>query len=191
MNSKAIPERTCEEEKDEGCRAITFAEQRRIMKEIENPKYLRFFYFCCCTGMRVCEALSVKTKNIDKRKRIIRIDLPDTKTKKHRRAVPYLPELLDGMNTSGKYLFEDITEDGSEQYFAKLYKQLELDLCRHSARHTFISVCHFIGIDDTVIQEWAGHTNLKMTTGTYTHELDKGSSPILDYLKKLKKQLAL
>lgn len=180
-----------ENDQNEGCNVITFEQQRIILKSIDVPKYLNFFYFCCCTGMRVCEALSVKTKNIDKKKHIIRIDMPDSATKKHKRLIPYLPELFSEMELSGKYLFNDITDDGSGQYFCKLYKELNLDLTRHSTRHTFISICGHIGINEEQIQEWAGHTNIKMTTGTYTHILDKGTSPILDYLKRLKQKLKI
>ena len=139
--------------------------------------------------------------------------MPDTKTKKHKRSVPYLPELFEvhttllarkkpavsphlgaghdeekrvPENKQQKYLFEDITDDSSKQYFCALYKDLKFDLNRHSTRHTFVSVCTFLGIPPEVIQRWAGHTDLKMTTETYTHKLRKGTSPILDYLTKLK-----
>lgn len=176
-------------EAQKSCRAITFKEQRLILKRIDTPKYYNFFYFCCCTGMRACEALSIKTRHIDKKNGVIRILLPDTKTKKHRRAVPFLPELLDSLTPSGGFLFPDVTDDGSRQYFCKLFKELEMDLSRHSCRHTFISVCSHIKIAENIIQQWAGHTDLKMTTDTYTHSLSGGTSPILAYLKKLKKTL--
>ena len=172
-------------------RAITFSEQNKILAAIDNPKYLGFFRFCCCTGMRACEALSVKVKDIDKRKGLIHITLPDTKTKKHQRTIPYLPELFDDISLSNTYLFADITDDGSKQYFCTLYKRLKLELCRHSARHTFISVCMHIGVDKQQVQQWAGHTDIKMTTDTYTHKLRKGTSPVLTYLNELKKKLAL
>lgn len=175
------------DELDSQCSAITFAEQRLILKEIKDERYLNFFYFCCCTGVRACEALSIKTKDIDKKNKIIKIKMCDSKTKKHKRNIPYLPELLKDMNVKDEYLFNDITDEGSKQYFYKLYKQLGLDLTRHSTRHTFVSVCSFIGIKPEIIQEWVGHTDIKMTTDTYTHMLRKGSSPVLTYLRKLKK----
>lgn len=180
-----------EKDEHEHGHVITFKEQRLILKEIGIPKYLYFFRFCCCTGMRVAEALSIKTKNINKRRRLILIDLPDSKTKKHKRAVPFLPWLFDGMDLSGELLFPDVTDDGSQQYFCRLYKELGLDLTRHSTRHTFISICHHIGIADEIIMDWVGHLDAKMTTGTYTHDLPRGTSPILDYMKKLKQSLGI
>ncbi len=178
----------CQDDSDDGCNAITFKQQCQILKEINDDRYLNFFYFCCCTGVRVCEALSIKTSDIDKKNKVIKIKMLDSKTKKHKRSIPYLPELFEKMDLSGKYLFNDITDDGSKQYFYKLYKELNLDLTRHSTRHTFVSICQHIGIDSEQIQQWAGHTDLKMTTDTYTHTLTKGTSPILIYLRKLKKQ---
>ncbi|MCL2540798.1 MAG: site-specific integrase [Firmicutes bacterium] len=166
--------------------AINFSAQRKILAAISDPKYRGFFYFCCCTGMRVCEALSIKRGDIDKKNGVIKIKLPDTKTKKHKRNVPYLPELFDDISLGKTFIFEDITDDGSKQYFTRLYNALELEFCRHSARHTFISVCAYLGVPTETIQEWAGHTNKKMTEGTYTHDLQKGTSPVLTYLRKLK-----
>lgn len=177
----------CNDETDEGCNAITFVEQCRILKEIEDERYRNFFYFCCCTGVRVCEALSIKVKDIDKKNTLIKIKMCDSKTKKHKRSIPYLPELFENMPLKGEFLFNDITDEGSKQYFYKLYKKLGLELTRHSTRHTFVSICSHIGINPACIQQWAGHTDLKMTTNTYTHALQKGTSPILMYLRKLKK----
>lgn len=176
----------CVEDGDEKCNAITFAQQRKILKAIDDKKYYNFFCFCCCTGVRVCEALTIKVRDIDKKKHLIKITMCDTTTKKHKRTIPYLPELLKNMDLSGKYLFNDITDDGSKQYFYNLYKKLNLDLSRHSTRHTFVSICMFLKIPAEQIQKWVGHTDIKMTTDTYTHILKKGSSPFLLYLKKLK-----
>ncbi len=173
-------------------KAITFVEQRKILRAIKDKKYKRFFYFCCCTGARVCEALTIKHRDVDQTRNIIKIKLPDTKTKKHKREIPFLPELFEGVTiyrTSDKLLFADITDEGSKQYFYKLYKKLGMDLSRHSARHTFVSVCGYIGIKTEQIQKWAGHTNLKMTTDTYTHIMEKGTSPVLKYLISLKREL--
>lgn len=178
----------CEDECEECCHAITFSEQCKILKEIDDEKYVNFFYFCCCTGMRVCEALSIKVADIDKKNKVIKIKMCDSKTKKHKRTIPFVPELFSNFDMKNKYLFDDITDEGSKQYFYKLYKKLNLNLTRHSTRHTFVSICNFIGIDEEQIQEWVGHTNLKMTTETYTHDLDAGCSPILAYIKKLKKE---
>lgn len=47
---------------------------------------------------------------------------------------------------------------------------------------------YFIGVPLKIIQEWAGHKTLVITSDTYTHFInnDNSSSPILEYLKKLK-----
>jgi len=175
---------------DERNAAISFANQRSILKELAGTKYAEFFWFCCCTGMRVCEALSIKGSDIHDDH--IRIRMADTKTKKHRRNVPYIPELLDGfVIKKTKLLFDDITDEGSKQFFSRLYNNLNLDFSRHSTRHTFVSICGYVGIPPEQIQAWVGHTDIKMTRDTYTHLLEKGSSPVLDYVRKLKKVFSL
>ncbi len=181
----------CAEDVEDSISAITFVDQRKILKALEDPKYKNFFYFCCCTGVRVCEALNIKVADINKRRKIIKITLCDSKTKKHQRNIPYLPELFEKMDLKREYLFEDITDEGSKKYFYNLYKKLELDLSRHSTRHTFVSVCSHIGIAAATIQGWVGHTDLKMTINTYTHKLERGTSPVLAYLRKLKKDVKL
>ena len=178
-------------EPDEKCSVITFAQQKNILKVIKNTKYYNFFYFCCCTGVRVCEALLIKQKDIDHNKHHIKIKITEPQTKKHKREIPFIPELFDNFTLTkpNNYLFEDITEDGSKQFFYNLYKDLNYDLCRHSTRHTFVSICMFVGVDPQIIQNWVAHTNLKMTTDTYTHSLRKGTSPILTYIRKLKNSI--
>ncbi len=179
---------SCKTEAEDKCKAITFSQQNKILKAIDDEKYYNFFYFCCCTGFRVCEAIEIKIKDINKRSKTIKITMPDSKTKKHKRKVPFLPELLKNFDMNGTYLFEDLTEDGSKQYFYNLYKKLNLNLSRHSTRHTFVSLCILAKVPPETVQEWVGHTNIKMTTETYTHKLRAGSSIIYDYIKKLKNE---
>lgn len=170
--------------------AVSFEQQKIILKKLKDARYRDFFWFCCCTGMRVCEAFSIKGSDIYIDKNYIHIRLPDTKTKKHRRDVPCLPELFKDIKIKKtKLLFEGITNEGSKQYFTRFYRELGFDLSRHSTRHTFISICNHIGISPEQIQKWVGHTDVAMTRDTYTHVLDKGNSPILAYIKKLKKVL--
>lgn len=181
---------TSKNKPEELCKAITFKEQNKILKTLGDEKYGYFFYFCCCTGVRICEALNIKHKDINLDKSVINITLKDSKTKKHKRQVPILPELFDGIKlykTSKKLLFDSITDEASSKYFSRLYTSLNMDLCRHSTRHTFVSIATIVGIEPNIIKEWVGHTDVNITTQTYTHALSKGTSPIFTYIKKLKK----
>jgi len=167
-------------------------QQLRILRKIDNKKYLKMFLFYCCTGFRLNEGLSINPqKDIDRKRHIINLDMPDRNTKKHKRSIPYLPSLLKGFDLSKTSLFPDITANGARQYFYKLFKRHDIDGCFHSFRHTFISCCYHIGILPKYIQEWAGHKSILMTLDTYTHILEGKNTPILEYLKKLKKALKI
>jgi integrase len=148
--------------------------------------------FYCCTGFRLSEGLSIDPrKDIDRKRHIITLTMTDKSTKKHKREVPYLPELLKGFDLTKSTLFPDITQNGARQYFSKLFRKYNIDAVFHSFRHTFISCCNHIGIPPKHIQSWAGHSSIIMTMDTYTHILEDKNTPIFDYLKALKKRLKL
>jgi len=165
---------------------ITFAEQRLILENILNPKYKELFMFCCCTGLRIGEAINA-IPNIDYENNIVYVLDEDTKTKKHRREIPILPNVFE------KTLLEAVSSKRAAQnYFSNLFKRLGLQAVTHSTRVTFISICMFININHKQIQEWSGHTHMAMTIDTYAKILRKdGTTPILDYLFKLKEHLEL
>jgi len=166
--------------------------QLRILRKIDSEKYKRMFLFYCCTGFRLSEGLSINPqKDIDFEQNVINLDLPDQSTKKHKRTIPYLPKLLESFDLSKTTLFPNITESSAKQYFRKLFKRYEINACFHSFRHTFISCCYHVGIPPKQIQEWAGHKSIVMTMDTYTHILNGKNTPILDYLKDLKKTLKI
>jgi len=167
------------------------ADQDRLLNASENPKYNALFRFCCCTGLRIGEALNVKTEHVDRERFLIRVVKKATKTKGSSRAIPYLPELLTGIDLSQEYLFQGVTYNSAKTYFEKWYKRLKIDATLHSTRHTFISCCYHIGIRDKQIQLWAGHASIDMTLNTYTHILDNQDSSILQYLRALKAKLGI
>ena len=175
----------------ESYKVLEIDEQQLLYENIKNSKYHHLFMFCCCTGLRISEALSVKVEHIDKKYNLIKVVKKQTKTKGGKREVPYLDKLIKDIPQNKEYYFYDITYGGARQYFYKLYKKLEIEATLHSMRHTFISCCYHIGIKAKQIQIWAGHTDIKMTLNTYTHLLGKGTSPVLDYLKELKKTLEI
>lgn len=165
--------------------------QRILLENITDNRYKFLFFFSCCTGMRIGEALTVKCEDIDKSNHIINIIKTKTRTKGESRVVPYLPELFNGVNINRKGLLFNITFSGARNYFTRLFEKLKIDGTLHSTRHTFISCCYHIGIKDKQIQKWAGHSTIEMTLNTYTHLLKNDTSPILDYLIKLKETLGI
>jgi len=166
--------------------------QLQILRAIDNKKYLRMFMFYCCTGFRLSEGLSINPqKDIDHKQHTITLTMPDKKTKKHKRTIPYLPSLFKGFNLKGDTLFPNITSNSARQYFSKLFKRHDIDACFHSFRHTFISCCYHVGIPLKHIQKWVGHSSIVMTMDTYTHIINGKNTPIIEYLKGLKIGLKL
>jgi integrase len=138
--------------------------------------------------MRLGEAFSITAADIDYRRNVLSIPLPDTSKKKHRREIPFLPELLPPA-LSGK-LFR-ISQPAAQTYFKRLFKTLGVNAVPHSFRHTFISVCNSVGVPIKQIQFWAGHRSITTTMNVYAHILDHKETPISDYLKRLKNTLGL
>lgn len=165
-------------------RALEFDEQLAIYNAIKLDKYKRLFMFCCCTGIRIGRVLALEVACFDKERMLIKVFRKQKKGLNEYYAVPYLDELLE-LPKQGK-VFAGITYNGARQYFDNVFEKLKIQNANiHSFKHTFVSVLHHLGVDDKQIQLWAGHKTLAMTTDIYTKLLEKGSSPILEYLTKL------
>jgi integrase len=170
-----------------------FEMQQFIYDKIDDIRYKRLFVFLMCTGVRIDEAFKIKKENIDFKLNLITI----IKNNKHKnkgvtRQVPFLPKLIDWEIEN--FLFDGLTYAGFQNYLQDLYDKLKIKKKGrfiHSCRHTFISVCYYIGIKDKQIQEWVGHSTVEMTLNTYTHLLKNGTSFVLEYLKELKETLKI
>ena len=138
--------------------------------------------FCCCTGLREREATNA-IHNIDFQNHVIRILDEDTKTKKHESEIPFLPEFISESDTE---LLKTLKYYSVQSCFLKLFRKLSVYATVHSFRVPFISVCNCIGINMLQIKEWARHTDIKMTMNICAKLLKHSTSPILEYLRKLK-----
>lgn len=188
-------------------RALEFDEQNAIWNYYLNPvaynNYLNVepmkavFFFMCCTGMRIGEFLALDLKkDIDKRRRKIRIDksmdketgkISSTKTETSTRTISYLPELQHYIDeiSRNEYTYYSISE-----HFRKLYKRLKIFGANiHSFRHTFVSMCYRAGIRDKYIQLYVGHADITTTMNVYTHGMDRGTSPLFEYILDLAEYL--
>lgn len=177
-------------------RAYEFTEQQQMLDAL-SPKYKALFFFLCCTGLRISEFLALTENDIDKSNHVINVskskdittgNIGTTKTERDRK-VFFLDELFDGVYKmlGGVKFFGAYSYSGVKKAFTAAIKRLELkDVFIHSTRHTFSSVCYYVGIQDKQIQEWLGHATMAMTVDTYTHLIDSGESIIKDYIQKLK-----
>ena len=167
-------------------RPLTYKEQTLMYEKIDK-QYFNLFKFCCLTGLRITEALNVRKCDIDYKAGLIYARR--LKKKKEVIApVPFLPELLDFKFTDKLF---NLTYNGFKCYLQDFYERVKIKgVMIHNFRSTFASVCYSAGIPLKIIQKWLCHETLAMTADTYTH-LISGSSPLLDYIKRLKKHLKL
>jgi integrase len=168
-------------------RPLTFEEQKIIYENIDK-KYFDLFNFCCCTGLRVSEALSVRKKDIDYERGLIYVKR--LKKKKEVIApVPFLPELL---NFKFKDKLFNLTYNAFKCYLQDFYKKTNIrGVMIHNFRSTFASNCYAAGIKDKQIQQWLCHETLAMTMDTYTHLIKNGTSPLYEYIIRLKNHLKI
>lgn len=179
---------------------LTYDQQNRLLglKLVEH--YEAVIWFMCCTGVRVSEFLALDfEKDIDDEKKVIHItkgidiitnEMNDTpKTETSVRDIPYTAGLekyikvLRAFQAGGRKL----TYDGVRNYFKRRYENLGYKgLNIHTFRHTFVSLCYAVETPVKVIQKWAGHASIDVTLNVYTHVLEPGTSPLLEYVKTLK-----
>ena len=186
-------------------RPLEFEEQNRIFYYYEHPKefynwlsitpvYFALFRFMCCTGLRIGEFLALDlNKDIDRDENVIivsknkdartgRILTPKTATSERR--VPFLPELYPTIKLLKGHGF---SYESIRQHFDRVYKRLKITGANiHSFRHTFVSMCYAAGMPAKNIQESVGHAEIGTTLNIYTHILKKGTSPLYEYVKKLR-----
>jgi integrase len=167
--------------------ALQFADQRFLLESERNPLCKKIVMMLCCCGARFTELWNA-LPHIDFKNQLIEIVDEDTRTKKHRRFIPFLRELITPAERD--QILSTFTHDGMQTHIRRLLKRTGLKdkgIVIHSFRSTFISCCSFLKIDVKQIQAWAGHSTADMTMNVYAKLLrPDGTSPVLDYLKRLK-----
>ena len=177
-------------------RPYELSEQNAIMRSL-NARYSAVFYFLCCTGLRIGEFLALTADDFDMDRHVIYVkssknsksgNVNKPKTAAGVRKVYFNEDLLAGfdISTLGTYTYNAI-----KKAFKKALKQLNLtDISvTHSCRHTFASLLFAVGVNGKIIQRLMGHASITTTLDTYTDILMKGTSPIYEYISKLKSTL--
>lgn len=175
--------------KSKARRAYTFEEQNKMLSAL-NARYSAVFRFLCCTGMRVGEFVALTEENIDRHRHLIWVtesisanegERTTPKTKSSVRAIPYLDDLFEGIRL-GTYTYGGI----KKAFNVALKKGGISGMFIHNTRHTFSSLCYYYRVPDKFIQMWMGHSTVAMTMDTYTHIMDVGTSPIGEYVARLR-----
>lgn len=174
--------------------AFTFDEQTAVLQSLSG-KYLAAFWVLTCTGLRPGEFLGLNYAtdvDFEAGKILVnggidvisgaRIDSP--KTENGRRVVRFLPDLIPHLKQCAA---ENLTYNMLRLYFGRLFTRLGIDASLYTCRHTFITLCAYVGIAPKYIQRLAGHASIVTTFDIYTDAIDAGTSPLLPYFEKLAK----
>lgn len=176
---------------------LGFAEIQRILEATENLKHRTLLTLIYATGIRVSEAVSLKIRDIDSQRMVVRVRLG--KGQKDR-DLPLSPKMLELLREYWRayrpddWLFpardprRPLRTHVLNWLCQRLRWKLQLSkpLGPHVLRHTYATHLLEAGTDLRSIQLLLGHRNLK-TTAIYTHvsqaRLDATPSP-LDLLAK-------
>lgn len=170
-------------------------EVQRIIKATNNVKHKALLSIIYSCGLRIGEALNLKLKDLDKNRKLIRIE--QAKGKKDR-YVPYsdklralLREYYEKWEPRPKeYLFEGQYGGKYSQRSAGIVLHVAIKKCGirkhaslHGLRHSFATHLLEAGTDVRYIQEILGHNSIK-TTMIYAHvsskKLNEIKSPLDD-----------
>lgn len=158
--------------------------QISLLKEsFNNNKYGDFYYFAMYTGMRRGELLALTRDDINFKDYTISVDksfndgnIGFTKTESSKRIIPIIDALKPIANKYKDYsksvrLFP-YCETTVDKHFKRILKSLNItdsSYTLHSLRHTFATIMRENSIDEKVISQWLGHSNISTTLNIYTH----------------------
>jgi len=174
------------EEKKRDC--FTDSEINRLVNSIKEKDFRNLVLTGVYTGCRISEIINIQYKDVDLSNRILTIgNKEDFNTKSKRiREIPISDNLLtvlqDAMNIDSniftidnqqKYLFTirgkyKMNRDYVTRKFKKYLRELNVEGCFHSMRHTFITNLIKSGVSINYVKEIAGHSDIK-TTMLYVH----------------------
>jgi integrase/recombinase XerD len=169
-------------------------EVQKIITATTNIKHKALLCLIYSCGLRIGEAINLKIAQLDKERKLIRVE--QAKGKKDR-YVPYSDKLISllKMYYTGckpkQYLFEGqfggkYTARSASEVLARSVKKtgIKKKITLHTLRHSFATHLLEAGTDIRYIQELLGHNSPK-TTMIYTHVSSKKISEIKSPLEDL------
>ena len=148
--------------------ALTVTEQKEFLKNVGKHYMRNLFEFYLYTGVRRIEALSLRWSDVDFETETIVIR--GTKTISSYRRLDMLPAVREILERQRKQCpNSDFVFPYKKCMVSRTFKRFCPAHKLHDLRHTFITRCAECGINVNVCQSLAGHSDVKVTLGIYTH----------------------
>ena len=162
-------------------RALTHLEERKFLRVLHGHRHEIYFKTVLYTGLRRNEALGLMRGDIDFERDEIHIERQVTmngdfkdklKTQTSKRVIKLFPllkkELLQFEYCKADVRLFDFKPVTVTHSFRKFCDSIDLfDISLKSLRTTFATRCDEIGIPESIIQAWLGHTSFKTTKKHY------------------------
>lgn len=140
---------------------------------------LKYFLFCCYTGLRYSDIFNLKHKDIKPYmvdgKETYMIDIVMQKTKKPVK-IPLIHKAVElvGNGMGNQKVFKVYTNQPTNRYMKEICKEtgIEKNITFHSARHTWATIGIEKGMAIETISNILGHTDIK-TTQLYAKHTDR------------------
>lgn len=143
-------------------------ERRRFIKSLRGTKYELLYLTYLYTGCRLSEAIRPGGLEIDFKNRLIYIH--GTKTEKSDRVMPLFDKLAEALKKVPDYkaYYTSWKRNYVYLFFKRHMKRLHMtEFCVRSLRCTFSQMCYELGVRETTIQAWLGHTTTRTTKTFY------------------------
>lgn len=146
-------------------------EREKFIKSLDGKKYRLLYLTYLYTGARLAEVITPGSFEVNFSRKLIYIH--GTKTAGSDRIMPLFDKLYVELIKCPDYksYFESYTRN---YVYLRLKRHLEdcglPHFCVRTLRCTFSLMCYELGVRETTLQSWLGHTTVKTTTTFY---LDK------------------
>ncbi|MCM1534262.1 MAG: site-specific integrase, partial [Corallococcus sp.] len=156
-------------------KALTQAEEQRIVNACMEDKFGVMFLFCLYEGLRIGEVKALTENDIDYVNGTIsitkaindfnKVDSPKSETSK--RVIPLFARMKQALRVKP---FQKITGDNHiYEHWSSICEQANVQCNVHSLRHTFATRCAEASISPKLTQQWLGHSTIQVTMDVYTH----------------------
>lgn len=162
-------------------------ERNFFIKSLKGKKYELLYLAYLYTGARLSELITPGSFIVDFDNKLVHIN--GTKTDSSKRTLPLFLKLEDALLCVPNYkkYFTSYKRDYVYLLFTRHCKRIGLEgFCIRSLRCTFSLLCYELGVRETTIQAWLGHTTTKTTKKYYLNKNTISNCPSDRILKEIK-----